>query len=297
MKHFNACSLCSVARKDPPPPPSTSPCTPHTSTRSHTRHFSSIPLPSLLQYISGLKWMGGRLVTASYDGSLRMLDPSRGIFQLAWGDEEREYSCMDVTPDGSTALLGDNEGAADFIDLRLGKRVQVREGGVWGGDRVGCAGRAGGQPGDRVPAPAGIHTPPLMLPFPQALDLHTKKINTISLDPTPGSTLFISASTDTRISLWDLRKLGAGAPALATSGHSKSVQSAVYAPDASGRVASTSLDDTVQLWDAKQGLAPIRSIPHNNNTGRWVSASLPSPCQPASACLMPGGVSRHPAPL
>jgi WD40 repeat protein len=43
--------------------------------------------------------------------------------------------------------------------------------------------------------------------------------------------VFATASTDTSIQLWDVRKLGAGGKPLAAAGHSKGVQSALFAPD------------------------------------------------------------------
>ena len=46
------------------------------------------------------RWAGGsgaacKLFTASYDGSLRMLDPQAGRFELLITDEDAEYSAMD----------------------------------------------------------------------------------------------------------------------------------------------------------------------------------------------------------
>jgi len=40
----------------------------------------------------------------------------------------------------------------------------------------------------------------------------------------------------------------------------------------SSRVVSLSRDDTVQIWqyDGKSGLESQVSMPHNNNTGRWI---------------------------
>lgn len=84
------------------------------------------------EYISGLKWAGGsgagaaKLFTAAYDGSVRRLDAERSVFTLAWGDEEMEYSCMEVSPDGATCWLGDKDGDLDIVDLRAGKRVNAK---------------------------------------------------------------------------------------------------------------------------------------------------------------------------
>jgi hypothetical protein len=77
------------------------------------------------QYVSGLKWVGGGLFTSAYDGSLRLLDAAAGAFTLAFGDPEREYSAMDVAPDGVTVYLGDNTGVVDIVDVRAGTRVHT----------------------------------------------------------------------------------------------------------------------------------------------------------------------------
>jgi len=80
------------------------------------------------EYISGLKWaVGGgslfELHTCSYDGSVRRLDTESSAFVLAWGDEEMEYSAMDLSSDGSVAYIGDKDGGLDVIDLRTGTRT------------------------------------------------------------------------------------------------------------------------------------------------------------------------------
>lgn len=79
--------------------------------------------PQHYQYICGLKWAGGSgrgaaLFTASYDGSLRRLDLEKGVSDLVVSSEEAEYSCMDVSADGRTVLVGDNDGALALIDTR-----------------------------------------------------------------------------------------------------------------------------------------------------------------------------------
>lgn len=66
------------------------------------------------------RWAGDRLVTASYDGSVRVLDAGASpmAFRLALSDEEAEFSALDVSSDGATAYLGDKDGGLVVADLR-----------------------------------------------------------------------------------------------------------------------------------------------------------------------------------
>ncbi|KAK9842270.1 hypothetical protein WJX81_003820 [Elliptochloris bilobata] len=182
-------------------------------------------------YVCGLKWAGDVLVMASYDGSVRVLDPSASpaTFHLALSDEDAEFSALDVSADGATAYLGDKDGGLTVADLRAGSRA------------------------------AGA-----------AAALHDKKINTLHVEP-GGRQELLSASADGSLAVWDLRRLGPKAKALAIAGHSYTCQSAYFAPDGSRRVVSTSRDDTLKIWDGAKALAQLVSIRHYNNTGRWVS--------------------------
>jgi len=99
--------------------------------------------------------------------------------------------------------------------------------------------------------------------------IHDKKVNTVHLDPSGGFNMVTSA-TDTRVRLWDVRKMGKKVKAVSTAQHMKTCQAAYLAPDGSQRVVSTSFDDTVRIWDGKKDLTQISSIKHNNQTGRWI---------------------------
>ena len=196
------------------------------------------------QYISGLKWAGTgaragssnhSLFTCSYDGSIRRLDLTRGVFELAWGDEEMEYSCFDVSPDGNIAYVGDKDGDLDVIDLRTQTRVHK--------------------------------TLPL-----HDKKLNTVQLDPTSGGGGGGGHLLVTSSTDTRVRLWDVRKFNAQHPKaalLSTANHNKTCQAAYLAPDGSQRVVSTSFDDTIRIWDGKKDLAPLVRIKQNTQTGRW----------------------------
>lgn len=74
------------------------------------------------------RWAGGlgssaRLVTCSYDGSVRSLDLQKGEFEAVLLDEEVEWSAMDCNRKGSCVYLGDKSGNLAAYDLRSHKSV------------------------------------------------------------------------------------------------------------------------------------------------------------------------------
>jgi WD repeat-containing protein 76 len=124
------------------------------------------------------------------------------------------------------------------------------------------------------------------------LELHDRKVNSLSLEPLHGR-LLASSATDYNVCIWDVRKLGKGCKPLETLEHNKSCQSAYFAPDGSQRLLVTCYDDTVRVYSPgegaaagkgqggkKGGAAEAEGIPksfhsssvfkHDNQTGRWV---------------------------
>ena len=59
----------------------------------------------------------------------------------------------------------------------------------------------------------------------------------------------------------------------------------------SQRVLSTSRDDTLRIWDAKQDLNELVSMRHYNNTGRWV-VPFRAVWGPASDTVICGSMKR-----
>lgn len=74
------------------------------------------------------RWIGGtgssaRLITCSYDGSVRNLDLEKGEFDAVLLDEEAEWSAMDCNSQGSCVYLGDKSGNIAAYDPRSHKSV------------------------------------------------------------------------------------------------------------------------------------------------------------------------------
>jgi len=103
--------------------------------------------------------------------------------------------------------------------------------------------------------------------------------------------LVATASLDRTFKIWDLRKITKGenghTPALLGTHESRlSVSHASWS--AAGHVATASYDDTIKIYsfpDAgkwtpgeeldEKAMTPVRKIPHNNQTGRWVTILKP----------------------
>jgi WD40 repeat protein len=113
-------------------------------------------------------------------------------------------------------------------------------------------------------------------------ELHTRKVNTVHVEPTAGN-LVVTSSSGAEVSVWDMRKLGKGSGKsksgmrLLTFNHPKSCQAAYFAPDGSQRILTTCYDCHLRVFDCKSEskkkagmLLPQVTISHNTQTGRWV---------------------------
>ena len=288
-------------------------------------------------YVCGLKWAGGgRLFTASYDGSVRVLDPSYsappppgksnlgtagggektksknaraassgGVFAPAILHAEAEWSAFDCSDDGRLGIVADKGGEALLFDPRAGAAAAVSAAATAASSASASAASGGGGDGSSSAA-APPPRPSSALPkcVVAAFSLHEKKINTLSIDCSGGGNLFAASASDGSIQVFDLRKLLLGSASSSSSsgsnknircdlgadpsrraraakpvmagGHAQSCQGAFFNPDGSGRLVSTSRDNTVKIWstsgDSPSSLsAPLVSIRHDNNTGRWIT--------------------------
>jgi WD repeat-containing protein 76 len=120
----------------------------------------------------------------------------------------------------------------------------------------------------------------------ELFELSEKKIGGFSI--TPGRPhILATASLDRTMKVWDLRKIegkGSNRTPFLIGEHesSKSVSSASF--NYAGQVVTASYDDTVKVYDFNKCLSnapgkalsdaelkPISVVPHNNQTGRWVT--------------------------
>ncbi|KAI7091038.1 DNA damage-binding protein [Hortaea werneckii] len=120
----------------------------------------------------------------------------------------------------------------------------------------------------------------------ESLQLSEKKIGGFSLHPAHPH-IVATASLDRTMKIWDLRKISgkhdSRSPHLVGEHLSKlSVSHANF--NSAGQVATASYDDTVKIYDfssagtwspnqtlSEEAMEPATIIPHNNQTGRWVT--------------------------
>ena len=217
------------------------------------------------QYISGLKWVAatGVLMTCSYDGSVRTLDPEAAAFRPALLDSGAEFSAFDAADDGSVAVVGDKDGDALVIDPRTPGAAPISV--------VALADRK-------------INT------------LH------LTPGPSPVSVAASFSNGDVRVfDLRALRAAAPAAagkaaklatPTLA-GGHTHSAQAAYWCPDGSRRLLTTSRDNTLGVWEEGAGgsLSLAASCPHDNDTGRWI-IPFRAVWAPAGDGVLCGGMRR-----
>jgi WD40 repeat protein len=193
------------------------------------------------------------LFMASYDSSIRKLDLAKGVAVEVWAPK-------DPTEDEPLSGVQLSETDAHMLYFStLSGRVGIHD------MRAPSNKNSGGT---------------------QLFQLSEKKIGGFTLHPGQPH-LIATASLDRFLRIWDLRKFtGKGdekVPALVGEHESRlSVSHAAW--NRVGQVATSSYDDTVKIYDfngcgtwevgkelGEEEMKPTSIVPHNNQTGRWVT--------------------------
>lgn len=192
------------------------------------------------------------LFSASYDSSIRKMDLAKGvaveIYAPANKNEDQPLSGVEVAwNDPNIIYFSTLDGKFGIHDMRT--------------------------PAEKA---AGL----------KLFQLSEKKIGGFTLHPLQPH-LVATASLDRTLKIWDLRKINGKSewrlPALVGEHESKlSVSHAAW--NSAGQVATASYDDTIKIhdfsssaeWEVGTSLSdaqmkPATIIPHNNQTGRWVT--------------------------
>jgi len=209
--------------------------------------------------INSLEWnkSGSKLLSLSYDGTVRLFDINRQVFteafaaydnsdefksKLGYGMDEgskfyTQYACYDHRNE-ECIFLSTSLGGTGHIDLRVGKMTFD-------------------------------------------LSLSNKKINSVSLHPN-GHTL-ATAGLDCEVNLWDIRKFtglqsGSKLKPFTTQISSRSINSAFFSPSGKNLLTTTMANTLDIISDAhlQNGLIknPNQRIKHHNQTGRWLSTFM-----------------------
>ncbi|KAI0018930.1 WD repeat-containing protein NCU09302/NCU11420 [Xylariomycetidae sp. FL0641] len=209
----------------------------------HNRTITSIKVPM---------FEPNSVITSSYDSSIRCLDLQKQVSTQLWQPEddasELGISCIDISSEAKdTVVFSTLEGSLGRFDRRSKEKAEI-----WG--------------------------------------LADNKIGGFSLHPLLPH-LVATASLDRTLKIWDLRMIkGKGElrhPSLLGEHHSRlSVSHASWSRG--GYLATSSYDDTVKVYDLSDAakwkpgqdlsdkqMSPAHKIPHNNQTGRWVTILKP----------------------
>ncbi|KAI0010737.1 WD repeat-containing protein [Xylariaceae sp. FL0662B] len=209
----------------------------------HNRTISSIKVPMLDP---------NSVLTSSYDSSIRCLDLQAQVSSQLWApeddNEELGLTCLDISPETKDVIVFSTlEGSLGRFDRRADTKADI-----W--------------------------------------RLTDSKIGGFSVHPLAPH-LVATASLDRTLKIWDLRMIkgkgGLRHPSLLGEHHSRlSVSHASWSRN--GYLATSSYDDTVKIYDMSDAMkwkpahdlrdeqmTPAHSIPHNNQTGRWVTILKP----------------------
>jgi hypothetical protein len=195
------------------------------------------------QYVSGLGWGSHHrsphaLFSSSYDGTIKCLNAERREWSTLFAAvDEHEISAFSPSPDSTSLWYATNGGMIGAIDTRSSAVVEA------------------------------------------ATQRNARKINTLHFDASGREWLLaasqsVSGKENVAVKVWDVRKW-AKKPIVAIE-LPKSSQSAVFAPDGSGRLLVTCFDDRLRIFDmgasagSKNAATPTHVIKHCTQTGRWV---------------------------
>lgn len=183
-----------------------------------------------------------KLYSSSYDGSVRCLDLPSGVATEVFGsDTDQAITGVEAHPDGNSVYFSTLDGEIGFRDLRTKESDCI------------------------------------------SYQLHDRKIGSFGIHPLQPH-IISTASLDRTLKIWDFRNLVGPRkdrrPTLKAEYLCKLSVSSAYI-NSNGMVLATAFDNTLKLFDISGistwpgGIAnqvvPDFEVPHNNQTGRWIT--------------------------
>ena len=184
-----------------------------------------------------------KMFTASYDGTIRVLDLSKDAFSLAFEAPESIYdtyfsdaSFLHNQPDA--VYLSKADGTVGLVDFRASSNS-----------------------------------------YGWCYEVQDCRLTSVEQHPTNEHIIITAGSKDGGVAIHDVRKAGKGwKPINYMTLHSKSINAAYATPDGN-HIVSVSQDDTIRTWSNFLGNASsieCSVLRHNNFTGRWLSTFRPA---------------------
>jgi WD40 repeat protein len=102
--------------------------------------------------------------------------------------------------------------------------------------------------------------------------LHTKSVKCIDIHPV-NADYFVTSSSDSCVAVWDVRYLKSSSSHVARTNHFRQVDCAYFSSLTGNKILSTSTDNTIKIssFEDKKELKQLKSIRHDNQTGRWLT--------------------------
>jgi predicted NACHT family NTPase len=244
---------------------------------------------------------GRRIVSCSYDKTLKVWDAETGQEMLTLEGHSSLVMSVSFSPDGRRIASGSIDNTLKVWDAETGQEMLTLEGhssSVWSvafspdGKRI-VSGSV-----DNTLKVWDAETGQEML----TLKGHSSNVSSVSFSP--DGRRIVSGSVDNTLKVWDAET---GQEMLTLKGHSSSVRSVSFSPDGS-RIISGSDDNTLKVWDAETGLelltleghsSSVMSVSFSPDGKRIASGSIDNTLKvwdagPAPA--RPGPIGGSPAP-
>ena len=182
-----------------------------------------------------------KLISTSYDGSVRIFDinAQSSSVLFAYPEDSSNYCTYHCQLTNSTYLVSVGKAGICLIDSR--------------------------QPHDKTAANFNVYEKA----SPKMVSAHPLKQD-----------YFLAPSSKGDCAIFDRRNPSSGSklmkPVVNLIGHTKALSSAKFSPLTGSQVVTVAYDNKIRLFDTgsdwtKKELKPIKSINHNNQTGRWLT--------------------------
>ena len=195
---------------------------------------------------------GERVVSASYDGSIIVIDAKTGRLVCSpIKNDGLEIFDANFSPDGSRIVSASHDGSIRIWDAETGKQIGMP---IWGHSE-GVSSARFSPDGKRIVSTAYLGDNTIRIwnaetgeQIKDGLVGHTDGVSAATYSH--NGKYILSASRDKTIRIWDAETgKQIGSP---LTGHTSYVYSAEFSPDDT-RIVSASHDNTIRIWDVKTG--------------------------------------------